>query len=766
MFQKQLTKFFEFGSYFLILLSILAVPLLVDNNLVNPYIIPKEYVFGGLVLLAALFWAARIVLSRKVLYRQSFADKALAIFFVAALASAAFSVGRSDSFLGVGDYYVLSFILLTLSVLFYIVTVNHLTTARRWRVVLDGVVLVGGLTAALFLSRVIFGFDLLSKIGISAWNLVDPTNAAFGVWLVVIFMLSAGQLIKKNHPVGRSLFNFFVALLALGCLLTLGFVILWWVLLVALTLLLLLGITFLSEARLGWLTVLFALLVANIIFLSFGSPRVLQSPVPSEVALGARSSWNITVATITDGPKNFLLGSGLGSFGVDFSQYRSADFNNDQAAWSLRFNQPFNTLLAFLSEGGVLLALAFAFLVVFFLGHVLYVWLGQRAENMFRGTSADLGWRHDDLRFEIFLVSLTWVLLTVCTGLVFFGQTLWWLWWLLLGLSGSGLSFIYPKACKIHEWEIEDAPQYSLSFSFILVVLSASIVMAGVMGTRMYLAERAYAVAVRSNDLGVVELNLKQALSLRPNSSVYNFYLARLYLSKAVELSKVAKPDPVAISALMGQAVNTARRATDIAPSAVGLWENLATMYENAAVLVPEARDWAIKSWVTATELEPTNPVLWYRLGNNYLAATKNDDAIKSFEKAIILKSDFVAAGGGLSQVYENQQDFDKAVEAYKKILGPAGDNLEVAYNYGRLLYNRNAVGDRDSAEQIWLQVVEKQENFSNVLYSLGMLYETRGDKFKALDYYYKVKELNPDNPDIVAKIKSLVGAPVAEKKK
>src|SRR3989339_885656 len=104
-------------------------------------------------------------------------------------------------------------------------------------------------------------------------------------------------------------------------------------------------------------------------------------------------------------------------------------------------------------------------------------------------------------------------------------------------------------------------------------------------------------------------------------------------------------------------------------------------MFENAAVLVPEARDWAIKSWVTATELEPTNPVLWYRLGNNYLAATKNDDAIKSFEKAIILKSDFVAAGVGLSQVYENQQDFDKAVEAYKKILGPAGDNLEVAYN-------------------------------------------------------------------------------------
>lgn len=768
MFQRQLAKFFEFGSYILVLLSVFAVPLLVDNRLINSHIIPKQYVFGGLVILAALFWAARLVATKKISYRQSMIDKPIGLFLLALLLSAIFSLNRGDSFLGVSNYFSLSVAGFALFALFYMIVFNHVATVKRWRALLDTIVLVGGISAALFLVKVIFNYDLLAQFGITAWNLIDPTNSSFGIWLIMIFMLSAGQLIKRNLPVGRSLFNFFIVILTLGCLLALGFEILWWILLIALAMLMLLGITFLREARMGWLTVLFAIFVTNIIFIVFGSPRILQSRVPAEIALGPSPSWSITAQTATQSVKNFLLGSGLGTFGADFSRYRNPEFNNDAVAWSLRFNQPHNTLFGFLAEGGLTVSVAFLFLVLFFLGHVLYVWLGQRAEIMFDNFSANLGWQKDDARFEIFLVALVWFLLTICGGFAFFGQTLWWLWWMFLGLGVSGLSFVYSKACRIWEWEIEDAPQYSLSISFILVVLVAGIVMAGVFGVRMYMAEIAYTIAAKSNNLDEAEINLKQALSLRGNSDVYNFYMARLYLLRAVELSKQNNPDGVAISSLMGNAVNMARRATDISPSSVGLWENLATMYENAAMLVPEARDWAIKSWIQATQLEPSNPILWARLGGNYLAVGKNEDAKKNFEEAIKLKNDLVVANVGLSQVYEAVQDFDKAVEAYKKIIGLSNNDPEIAFNYARLLYNRRASGDRDEAEKIWLKLVEQYPNHSNALYSLGMLYETRGNRYSALDYYYRVKELNPGNKDIEAKIKSMVGAPasVAEKKK
>ena len=67
------------------------------------------------------------------------------------LITAIFSTNRGDSFLGASDYYIVSFFLLALSGLFYILMVNHLTTTKRWRVILDTTILVGGISAALFL---------------------------------------------------------------------------------------------------------------------------------------------------------------------------------------------------------------------------------------------------------------------------------------------------------------------------------------------------------------------------------------------------------------------------------------------------------------------------------------------------------------------------------------------------------------------------------------------------------------------------------------
>jgi hypothetical protein len=39
------------------------------------------------------------------------------------------------------------------------------------------------------------------------------------------------------------------------------------------------------------------------------------------------------------------------------------------------------------------------------------------------------------------------------------------------------------------------------------------------------------------------------------------------------------------------------------------------------------------------------------------------------------------------------------------------------------------------------------------------LLYETSGDKTTALQYYYKVNELNPDNKSITDKIRKMVGS-------
>src|SRR3989344_3565396 len=131
--------------------------------------------------------------------------------------------------------------------------------------------------------------------------------------------------------------------------------------------------------------------------------------------------------------------------------------------------------------------------------------------------------------------------------------------------------------------------------------------------------------------------------------------------------------------------------------------------------------------------------------------------AIEYYQKSIDLKKDYVGAYVSLTAAYESNKELDKAIEIYRNLLPLGVNNSEILFNFGRLLYNRGTKNDKSDAEKLWLEAARIQPDYSNALYSLGLLYEMRGDRTKALEYYYKVKDLNPGNKDITAKIRSLV---------
>jgi len=751
-------KILDVSSYIFLLLTVLLVPLFVDRRLINFYIIPKQYVFIGLVLLSTLLYVTKIVLSKKVQFRRSILDLPLLVLLFLALVSSIFSANIYDSFFGRNEYFVLNFIFLLFSVLFYFLLTNFLRTPLRWRWINNAVVSVGGLTALVFILKMVFKLDLLTMWYAPIWNTIDKLNSLFGLWLIIVFIISAGQLIRKNLPVGWSLLYFFIAVLTFTSLVLLSFNVLWWLLLAGLVLLLLLGVSFVKEARLGWLSILFALLILTVIFISFGTPKSLQSVLPAEVALGISPSWKISSETLFSGVKDFFVGSGLGSFSTDFSKFRPESFNYDNMAWSLRFGQPFSTMLSFMAEGGMLFTLVFIFIFLFILGHVLHAWFKMRSEGMLQNMVSNYGLEQPDMRLDVFLTVVAWVVLTIGMVVMFFNPVLWWMWWLFLGLIISGLAFISSDIIKTKEWVIEDTPQYSLSFSFILIVIMASVVMLGVWGARLYMAETAYARALKAGDYKTAENELQGALTKRSNTDTYHAALAQVYLLEAVNASKEARPDMQKISGLVAMAVNEAKAATNLSPYSIVLWENLATMYENASALVPEAGQWVIKSLDRAKELEPTNPVLFWRLGNSYSLSGNWEEAVKSYEQAIKLKNDYIGAYSGLASAYEQNNKIDKAIETYQNILPAAMQNSEVLFNFGRLLYNRNKGDDRSNAEKLWQEAVKVQPNYSNALYSLGLFYENKGDSARALQYYYKVKDLNPDNKDVSAKIRNIIG--------
>ncbi len=760
--QTRLAKFFDGFSYILLLLNILIVPLFLDKNLSNFYIIPKQYVFGGLIIINLFVWMLKLIFTKKLQFTFTMLDKPIVAVVIAGLFSAIFSTNIFSAFFGRAEFFSFNFALLILFICFYYCLVNFVTTEKRWRGVLDAVSFAGLLSFIFFILKIFFKFDFLTNFFGSAVNTVDNVNSLFGVWTIFILILSFGQLIKKTIGLARNIFYFVVGLFSLSIIVMLSFTILWWILLVSLALLLVLGISFVKEVRLGWLSALFAMLVFTIIFIIFGTPKFLQIPVPSEVSLGFKPSFSVTSATLFSGVKNFFIGSGFGSFGVDFSKFRSVEFNADPVAWSMRFSQPASTLFSLVSEGGLVLICSIIFLVLLLLGHIFQMWNKMRVEAL--NPSAEINFTKDNVLFESFLLTNAFMVLTLGFGVMFYSQVLWWVWWMTLALIVVGFSFYNRHFIKEKIWTLEESPQYNLSFSFSLIMIVIGLIMLGVWGARLYLGERSFAKAQSSGSYDKAEVYINDALSKQPNSDVYHAALAQIYLNQAVEMSKQSTPDVQAISAVMAKAVNEAKFATDISPQSVVLWDNLATMYENAAALVPEARDWAIKTLVQARDLEPTNPVYWWRLGNNFTATSKWDEAIKNYEKAVELKKDYFGAYSGLSNAYEQTQKIDKAIEVYEKIIPQTQVSPEVLYNYGRLLYNRDGRGDKAMAEKIWNKVVELQPNYSNALYSLGLLYESRGDMSTALQFYYKVKDLNPNNKSIIEKIKKLVGAsnPVA----
>jgi tetratricopeptide (TPR) repeat protein len=715
---------------------------------------------GGLLLASLLCVAVRAIITKQIVFRRSPLDLPIIALVVAALVSALSSGMIQTSMLGRNDYFSLSVVYLGFLALFYFLVLQVLTSPRRWMLVFNVLVSVGAATAGLFVLKAIFHVDIFNWLtGYNTLsNSIEGFNGTFGVWLVIIFVLSAGQLIKKNIGVASGVLYGLAAALTFVGLILLSFKLIWWVMLVSLLLLLLLGIGFIREARLAALSVLFALLILVIIFIAFDTPRSFQYVMPIETILSFKSSWVITSQTLVSGAKNLFLGSGPGSFAADFSQFRSRDFNADPVAWTIRFNAPFSTFFALLAEGGLLLAIIFGFLTVSFAGHALSGWLRIRLE----GSAASMNALIEKTRgliahWETFLVVISWFTLTVGAAIIFYGPVLWWLWWTMLALAMSGLIFIQPRLTSTKKMTIANTPEYNLSFSFIVIVLMAVIAVAGVWGARLYVADIYYATALATTRYADAEQTMKKALSLREDSEVYHTALAQIYLLQAVNESRVFKPDVAKISGFMASAVNEAKRATDLKPGAVATWENLATMYENASTLIPEAREWAIKSLVEAAKLEPTNPVLVWRLGNNYALSGKFDEAAKAYNDALFLKSDYLGAKTQLANAYEQSGKIDKAVDAYKEAVAQAPTNIEILFNYGRLLYNRNLSTDRADATKVWLEAVRLQPNYSNALYSLGLAYETKGEKNIALQYYYRVQDLNPDNKDVASKIKALV---------
>jgi len=143
-------------SYIFLAINILLVPLFLDRNLNNFYIIPKQYVFGALVLLNVLLWISKFIFTKKIQYTKTMVDMPILALGITGILSAVFSANVYDSFFGRAEYFTLNYILLVLFFGLYYLVVNFVKSEKLWRGLLDSFLVVGAISLIVFILKTSF----------------------------------------------------------------------------------------------------------------------------------------------------------------------------------------------------------------------------------------------------------------------------------------------------------------------------------------------------------------------------------------------------------------------------------------------------------------------------------------------------------------------------------------------------------------------------------------------------------------------------------
>ncbi|MDO8599086.1 MAG: tetratricopeptide repeat protein, partial [bacterium] len=98
----------------------------------------------------------------------------------------------------------------------------------------------------------------------------------------------------------------------------------------------------------------------------------------------------------------------------------------------------------------------------------------------------------------------------------------------------------------------------------------------------------------------------------------------------------------------------------------------------------------------------------------------------------------------------------DGAITAAEQAIRFAPRSLDASFNLGRLLYNRNASGDSERAEATFRAILEKNRDYANAQYALGILFERQGRTREAREQYEAIVKRTPDHADVRARLDRL----------
>lgn len=751
---KKLIKYVIYGLVFL--MPLFWLPFSIEAFSFN-----KVYLLFFLVTIGILAWLAKMIFQDKAItFRKTPLDLFVLGFLLIMILSAVFSKDRVSSVLGFyGRFWPSLLGLLSLGGLYFLLTnnVGKRKITEEDNGVRDsvGVVRISQiLNVFLLSSAVMLVISYVSILGLwrflgrrlplalfsRAFNPLANSLEGLSMFLAFLIVLLIGlfafqRRTRRNHA--QKFLKYFLLIAGLVLLAIIDFWPAW--LCLALALLLFLFFAFwkrIFKKNVNRLTLSILCLLIALIFV-FGNPlQVWLSQnrfvgnLPSEVLLKQKASWNLAWQSLKRNP---LLGSGISNFSYAFSKFKPKAFLEDNPLWHLRLDRAGNHMAELVATTGLIGVFGYLALVAMFL---LTSWSLLVADGQRLGVKR--------YRYGLPLVA-GFLALLIGQFVYYQNATLSFCLWLMLALAVAG----WPGRDRVFDFNKFPEIGLALRIFFWLILIVFGFLSFKL--TQYYLADLYYKEYLASP---FENLNkLKKAARLADSRSVYHIVLARAYLTGFAQEIVKTEPDPQTLNNMVALAVIETRKAAEISPNRVAAYEVSGIVYRDIRGVAQGAVDWAIKSFEKALTLEPNNPVFLTELGKLYLAKEQKEKAIALFEKAIDLKKDYTDGYLQLALLDEKKGDLEQAQARLESLVEHNPFSVKGRFQLGRLYYNINELS---LAEEQFLAGLQLFPSHSNSLYSLGLLYEKKGQKDKALKMFNKVLDLNPDNQDVLGKIREL----------
>ena len=749
-----------------IYLTVFLVPLFWSPWTFENFEFSKQYVLLFLVMLGVFAFVAKMVLvERELHFKKNPLNLPLFLFLVVALFSTVFSADTWSSVFGYYGRFSDGFLGLLGAVGLYLLVINTIQKPAS----LVRLFLLSSVVAVLLGYLLLFG---VLQANLVDFNTIAQSLGEFSVFLAFLVSFLAFLSLRREIKPLPFLGNLILLFSSVGILLLVDIVQAWIILLVGLSVVVFLGLfwSFLvgESMRLRRLWLPLVLLLLTVIFL-FSSTKILftlsgalgEVKVPQESMLSQEASWNIAFGTLTESTKNLVLGSGPGTFALDFSKHKPANLNQT-SLWQTRFDRPGNHFSEVLSTTGILGFLLYLSLVFWFLLISLIFLKNKKNIPFVLGVMV------------LFAAQLVYYQTTML-------QVMFWL-FLAFGVVSFELSH------REFRFSLRRFSEFKVASKALLLLLLFFVTSTFFFGARFFAADINYVAAQNTlslNPAGKIERALK-AVHLNPWQAEYRIFVSRLYLDRALgELRKsedsrnqeqISKDVQYAIAfsrgdtlecqnprptlpgqSSGGQANDKCQKitgATELSPNRVASWETLGAVYRDIT-FANGALEWSIHSFKRAISLEPANPVLYTELGKLYIMNEEFSQAREYLKKAKELKGDYLKSGVQLALLREKEGRSEAALAELQKLSLRYPLSVDGNFQLGRLLYN---TGELQQAISQFEQVLKIAPNHSNALFALGIALESQGKIEEAKIQLKKALQLNPGNVILQQKLQALEG--------